>query len=458
MTNTNNKVANYFPPETLEAQKAKLRESLSHIPPNDLDDVRMVAEALKPRRADEHDYQSVFIDWGKAGGHRRSKLKGIWDRAKPDPEALKEVLERQQSAAKDGLIFRSLGDVAMKSIEYIWPGWYAKGYLNLVAGESGAGKSTVVVDAVARVTTGAPFPGQPADAWREPGYVFWLGGEDGAAEMTVPRLNACGANLRNVFEIQGAIRNGQRATFSMQDDIAKVSTALQQAKESNAPITMLIIDPITSYLSGQYLRRVDLNDAGQVRTVLEPWFEVAQKYDIAIVGITHFMKDATRTMVNRVLGSAAFVQTCRSLIVVTDMQIEESPHLKAMLQVKTNLPERPEGAWIFYTEKVLVGTDAATKKQIHATRPRWERLDRLVTPATLIGKATGAKSEKPNLFIGWLRQQFAKLPKSEGLRASDLKAAAVGTHIVSEVWWDKHSGEYLDKKNIGGEWWCRPKE
>ena len=195
--------------------------------------------------------------------------------------------------------------------------------------------------------------------------------------MTVPRLTACGANLRNVFEIQGAIRNGRRVAFSMQDDTANVSKTLQWAKESGAPFVMLVIDPITSYLSGQYLRKVDLNDAGQVRTVLEPWFEVAQTFQVAIVGITHFAKDTTRAMLHRVLGSAAFAQTCRSLIAVVDRQrLEEPPHQKAMLQVKTNLPERPEGAWLFAPEKVSVGSATLLdgREILYATRPLVEPL------------------------------------------------------------------------------------
>ena len=41
---------------------------------------------------------------------------------------------------------------------WIWPGRVAQGWLTLVAGEAGAGKSLVLMDLVSRVSRGAAFP------------------------------------------------------------------------------------------------------------------------------------------------------------------------------------------------------------------------------------------------------------------------------------------------------------
>ncbi|MBK9009425.1 MAG: hypothetical protein IPM87_01220 [Novosphingobium sp.] len=115
----------------------------------------------------------------------------------------------------------------------------------------------------------------------------------------------------------------------------------------NSPFAMLVIDPVTSYLPGQSCAKVDLNDAGQLRTVLEPWLVLAQQFSIAIVCVTHFAKDTSRSMLHRVLGSAAFAQTCRSLCAVMDRpateDYEPDPHEKLLMQVKVNLPEHLAG-------------------------------------------------------------------------------------------------------------------
>ena len=115
------------------------------------------------------------------------------------------------------LFGRSLGDVQARSIEWLWTGWIPKGYVTIFAGETGAGKSTVLADIAARVTTGAPWPGEALK--RDVARVLWLGSEDGIEEMTVPRLMASGANLNNVIEVQGVTHKGRRDTFSMQDDL-----------------------------------------------------------------------------------------------------------------------------------------------------------------------------------------------------------------------------------------------
>lgn len=302
------------------------------------------------------------------------------EEAKTKRERMRRGLSSDASDAPRQLVGRELGSVQMHAIEWLWTGWIPKGYITLLAGETGAGKSTVFADVTARVTTGAPWPGEYdcPNTWRKPERVLWLGSEDSIEEMTVPRLTACGANLANVVEIQGVMQEGKRNTFSMQDDLEAVGQWLTFAREQGNPFAMLVIDPVTSYLPGQKLRKVDLNDAGQLRTVLEPWLILAQTHNVAIVCVTHFAKDTNRAMLHRVLGSAAFAQTCRSLCAVIEQpatEVEEpDPHAKVFMQVKVNLPEHPGGAWRFHTERVEVGADHRNGKPIYATRPAWDQL------------------------------------------------------------------------------------
>ena len=361
------------------------------------------------------------------------------------------------------LVGRSLAGVAMHAIEWLWTGWLPKGYITILAGETGAGKSTILADIAARITTGAPWPGEYdcPNAWRKPERVLWLGSEDSIEEMTVPRLVACGADLANVVEIQGVMQDGKRNTFSMQDDLEAVRHWLVSAQAEGLPFAMLVIDPVTSYLPGQKLRKVDLNDAGQLRTVLEPWLRLADDHNIAIVCVTHFAKDTTKSMLHRVLGSAAFAQTCRSLCAVMDRpateDYEPDPHEKLFMQVKVNLPEHPGGAWKFSTERVTVGNDHRNGKPVLATRPNWDELDSALKPTTVVGRARGPKSQQEPQFAMWLKALFVTYPNHEWAPLTNVKAAAVPS-VVSESWWNKHSSDHMQKKNEGGQWWCKPKD
>ncbi|MDP5279224.1 AAA family ATPase [Sphingomonas sp. DG1-23] len=383
------------------------------------------------------------------------------EEAKTKRERLRRGLDG--SDAPRELVFRSLGGVQMHAIEWLWLGWLPKGYITIFAGETGAGKSTILSDVTSRITTGKPWPGEYdcPNAWRKPERVLWLGSEDSIEEMTVPRLVACGANLANVVEIQGVMQEGKRNTFSMQDDLEAVSKGLAEARDMGDPFAMLVIDPVTSYLPGQKLRKVDLNDAGQLRTVLEPWLNVAQAFNIAIVCVTHFAKDTNRSMLHRVLGSSAFVQTCRSLCAVMDQpRIEDEepdPHAKMFMQVKMNLPEYPGGAWKFRTERVEVGVDHRNGKPIYATRPAWDELDPALTPNSTVGKSRGPKSQYEAPFAMWMQAFFVLYPNHEWLPVSTVKQVAVGEKVVSASWWDKHSADHMEKQNVNGEWMCRPK-
>lgn len=373
-------------------------------------------------------------------------------------EQLKRGLATDAVGGPRELVGRSLAGVALRAIDWLWSGWLPKGYITILAGETGAGKSTVLADVTARVTTGAPWPEEQGGPWREPGRVLWLGSEDSIEEMTAPRLVACGANLGNVVEIQGVLQQGKRNTFSLQDDLEQVSRWLTYAREEGRPFVMLVIDPVTSYLPGQKLRKVDLNDAGQLRTVLEPWLKLAEDHAIAVVCVTHFAKDTARAMLHRVLGSGAFTHVCRSLIAVVDRPGEEvGPHEKAMVQVKVNLPEHPGGAWKFRTERIQVATDPRNGKPIFATRPAWEELDAALTPKSMVGNQRGPVSKYEAVFGMWVKAQFVTLPPGEWQQVNIIRMRALADRAATERWWDDHSGRYLEKVNQAGVWWCRPR-
>jgi hypothetical protein len=402
-------------------------------------------------RADRTGHRAVF---------KRAQEQG-WTNPASNAAQLSTAPREPAPTGTRTLVGRSLGGVQARSIDWLWSGWLPKGYITILAGETGAGKSTILADIAARITTGAAWPGQLRTDTRPPGRVLWLGSEDSIEEMTVPRLMACGANLHNVIEIEGVSQNGKRNTFSMQDDLEEVAHWLNEARQEGLPFAMLVIDPVTSYLPGQRLRKVDLNDAGQLRTILEPWLKLAQTHNIAIVCVTHFAKDTTRSMLHRVLGSAAFAQTCRSLVAVIEPpatdDYEPAPHEKALLQVKVNLPEHPGGAWKFSTERVEVGTDQRNGKSIYATRPNWDELDTALSPKTAVGGMRGPKSQQQMPFAIWLKGLFAVQPTGTWLPVDQVKWSAIREQVVSENWWNRHSADHLDKQNLDGAWQCRPK-
>src|SRR5437773_516420 len=92
--------------------------------------------------------------------------------------------------------FINLDRVSHTSVEWLWPGRLACGYLHLFDGDPGKGKSLVLMDLAARLTMGQAWPdGAPAPA---PASVVVLNAEDSVSDTVRARLAAAGADLGRV--------------------------------------------------------------------------------------------------------------------------------------------------------------------------------------------------------------------------------------------------------------------
>ncbi len=109
--------------------------------------------------------------------------------------------------------------IEQKPIDWLWRPWLARGVITVVDGEQGVGKSSLLFDVIARVTTGRAFPqfDETADerprpdgdagradtagaaaTVRAPGQVLLLALDDPVDSVVAPRLAAAGAELANV--------------------------------------------------------------------------------------------------------------------------------------------------------------------------------------------------------------------------------------------------------------------
>ena len=191
----------------------------------------------------------------------------------------------------------------------------AGGKHTCVAGEPGTGKSQLTMAIVATLTMGGQWPCNEGKA--PLGSVIVLSAEDGAADTIVPRLHAAGADLGRE-QIVSAVRErdgkGRRA-FSLQVDL----DLLEKEIEGIGDVTLIVIDPVSSNLG-----KTDSHKNAEVRGVLEPIGEMAERLRVAILSVTHFSKSgagATTKALHRFIGSIAFVGAARiALAVIEDAE------------------------------------------------------------------------------------------------------------------------------------------
>jgi hypothetical protein len=116
--------------------------------------------------------------------------------------------------------------------------------------------------------------------------------------------------------------DGSTGMFSLAADIRAMVATLQ----AHPGIRLIVMDPITSYVfsKGSHRREIDSHNASQLREVLEPLVnQVAHVYGVTVIGVTHFMKDANRALIHRVMGSAAWSHVARGAIACVELPPEE---------------------------------------------------------------------------------------------------------------------------------------
>lgn len=221
------------------------------------------------------------------------------------------------------------GDRVMpKKVRWLWPGRIPIGFLTLMAGRTGVGKSFVTLDFSARLTTGDATPDTKDGECLEPANVLIIS-EDSHEYVLAPRLLELRADMSRVsFMTFEAMTSFELADTDMLDDAYQ---------ESGSP-KLIVIDPPTNFLGAK-----DEHKNAEVRGVLMRIAVWAMRHDIAVVMITHCNKGLKKDMaaLDRIIGSVAWASTSRIAHILAPDPDDPSKCLFVCL--KNNIGEIPKG-------------------------------------------------------------------------------------------------------------------
>jgi AAA domain len=218
------------------------------------------------------------------------------------------------------LIIQCANEIEVQPIEWLWRGRIARGKHTCIAGEPGTGKSQLSIAIIAALTTGGDWP---CGEGRAPiGNVIILSAEDGAADTIVPRLLGAGAD-RSRVHLVSAVRDddGGRRALNLQQDLDLLERKIAEIGN----VVLVVVDPVSSYLG-----KTDSHKNSEVRGVLEPLSEMADRMRVAILSITHFSKSGANTTtkaLHRFIGSIAFTGAPRVAFVVIEDAEQEGRRL-----------------------------------------------------------------------------------------------------------------------------------
>ncbi|MBS7328083.1 MAG: AAA family ATPase [Oxalobacter sp.] len=233
--------------------------------------------------------------------------------------------------------FISLNDIKPKPIQWLIPSVIPKGMITVLASDGGVGKTALSLWLASLVSNqGETFNGKPV----EHGRVLIWSGEDSPEYVLSPRLRALGADADFVDIIGNRVMkpDGLR-TFDITEDLYDVEESLQN-RHKDTPYKLLIIDPVMSVVRG------DSNQANTVRQALEPLRILAERQNIAVIGITHYSKGTSKSLPqDRVIGSQAFVALAR---MVLGLGKDEATGNRRLVVLKSNIVDTNIGYELSY--------------------------------------------------------------------------------------------------------------
>lgn len=229
--------------------------------------------------------------------------------------------ERNAPAVTPGLIVRPAELARAQPTRWLWRHLIAAGYLNLLIGNEGIGKGTLVAWLVARVTRGE----LPGELWGIPSAVGILGDEDSFDSVWTTRLHAAGADLALVKQIERP-DGGFVDLRENRDDLAQIVESEQ--------LRLLYFDQLLDNLGA------GTDDWRQkaVRDALQPLRAVAREFGVAAFGSLHPNKRASDFR-QLIAGTAAFNATSRSSLLLAQHPDDEDR--RVLVRGKGNLSALP---------------------------------------------------------------------------------------------------------------------
>jgi hypothetical protein len=226
-------------------------------------------------------------------------------------------------------------DIQPVPISWLWPGYLARGKLEIEAGAPGTSKTTIALALAAITTTGGKWPD---DTQAPTGNVLIWSGEDSPDDTLIPRFAAMGGDRSRIFFVSTVdIGNGERRQFDPSKDMA----ALQDAAQKIGNVSLIIVDPIVSAIAG------DSHKNSETRRGLQPLVDLAENLHATVLGISHYTKGTQGgNPIERVTGSIAFGAVARIIFGVAKTQDSED---RIFVRAKSNIG--PDGGGFRYQVK-----------------------------------------------------------------------------------------------------------
>lgn len=319
----------------------------------------------------------------------------------------------------------NMEQVEIEKIDWLLYPFIPFGKVTIVQGDPGEGKTTMVLQIIAKLTKGeAVLPSDSDESALEektmalePVNVIYQTAEDGLGDTIKPRLLSAGADCSRVMVIDD---NDQALT--MMD--ARLEEAIIKTKAR-----LVVLDPIQGFLGND----VDMHRANEIRPLMKRVAVLAEKYHCAIILIGHMNKNSNGKSSYRGLGSIDFQAAARSVLIVG--RIKDEPEIRVVCHVKSSLA--PEGKSIAFRLDKDTGFEWIGEYDISA--------DDLLS-----GDNRGQKIHAAKEFL-------QEVLASGSVAQTEVAEEAESRGIKKKTLWNAKKELEIDSVKIGNQWfWMLP--
>ena len=307
-------------------------------------------------------------------------------------------------------------DIKCENVEWLWYPFVPYGKITIIQGDPGEGKTTLVLQMIAKLTRGETIINEET---KEPINVIYQTAEDGLSDTIKPRLVAANADCSKVLVID-----------DKETPLTMLDVRLEKAI-SETGARLVVLDPIQGFLGAD----VDMHRANEIRPVMKHIAEIAEKYRCAIILVGHMNKNSNGKSSYRGLGSIDFQAAARSVLIVG--RVKGEPEVRVVCHVKSSLA--PEGKSIAFRLDKKEGF-------------QWIGEYDVSVDDLLAADNRGQKVREAKEFL-------KEILKSGSMTQKEISEEAENHGIKNKTLWNAKSDLKVESVKIGNQWfWMLPKE
>ena len=232
-----------------------------------------------------------------------------------------EMIEKRR------LVVRNLSDIEPQEVSWLWPGRIARGAYQTVMGMPDTGKTSLVLDCIARLSVGRTWPDGTACPQ---GRSLIMTAEDNLAYTIRRRLDILGADPTQITVVDDVRDKNGLAPFTLD----RHRNELEETLENVKPL-LFFMDPMSAYLGN-----TSSHNEAAVRGLLGPLKGVLERQNVTLLACAHLNKNQMQDVMYRMSGSVGLCAPARMGMIVGKHPHDPTRRVMAMMKHNLSAPPR----------------------------------------------------------------------------------------------------------------------